>query len=559
MTPFVSRSAVFLAATLLCSSTIHSALAQDSDATRMDAIEKQIRALQQELRQMRAEMAKRDAALRAAQQQAAEAKAAATRAAAAAPPLNTTVPAAGAAALAQAAPPPPAPPGKPGQFHLGGLTITLGGFIEAAGIFRSPNETADISSTFSGIPLANTPQGHETEFRGSARQSRFTALVEGQPDDVTTIAGYGEIDLQGAAPTANSNESNSYTPRLRQAYVTYDRTDWGVDILAGQAWSLLTLDGHGITPRTEQTPLVIEGQYVVGFTWARQPQLRVVKQLIDNQLAVGVSVENPQSVYSAGGYAASTYGTANLVTLPDGEFANLNNAGGNGFAPTVNYSDEVAPDVVAKLAWDPGFGHYELYGIARFLHDRVDYVGGGHGDTTPAGGIGAATVLPLIPGVLTLQASMLAGYGIGRYGAGQLPDATVRPDGSPAPIPEVQGMIGLVGHPIPAVDLYAYFGTEQESKTAFEVAGKGYGYGSPLFVNSGCDIELSPLTCTDNTSGLAEGTLGAWWRFLHGNYGMLELGAQYAYIRRDVFPGVGGEPSVDDNMVFVSLRYYPFQ
>jgi len=154
---------------------------------------------------------------------------------------------------------------------------------------------------------------------------------------------------------------------------------------------------------------------------------------------------------------------------------------------------------------------------------------------------------------------VLAGYGIGRYGAGQLPDATIKADGSPWAIPEVQALIGLVGHPIPDVDIYAYFGTEQESKSAFITGGKGFGYGNPLFVNSGCDIELSPLACTGNTSGLTEGTIGAWWRFLHGNFGTLQLGAQYAYVRRDTFPGIGGEPSPDENIVMVSFRYYPFQ
>ncbi len=535
--------------------------AQDSDSARMNAIEKQINALQQELKQMRADMAKRDAQLRAAQREAAAAHAEAAHAAAAppSPPPTLALPPV-TAPVAQAAPPaPPAPPGKPGEFHLGGLTITIGGYIEAAGIYRSANETSDISSTFANIPLANTPQAHENELRFSARQSRFTALVMGQPDDVTTIAGYGEIDLQGAAPTANSNESNSYTPRLRQAYLTYDRSDWGLDFLAGQAWSLLTLNQHGDTPRQEQVPLTIEGQYVVGYTWARQPEFRVVKQLLDNQLEIGMSVENPQTVFSTSGFTTTTYGTANLVTLPNGQFANINNQGGTDFAPTVNYSDEVAPDVVAKVAWDPGFGHYEVKGIARFLHDRVSYVGGGHGETTVAGGVGAGAILPLIPGKLALQGSVMAGYGIGRYGAGQLPDATLKPNGAPWPIPEVQALAGVIANPIPSVDLYAYVGTEQESKASFTENGKGYGYGSSLFVNSGCDIELSALTCTGNTSGLTEGTVGVWWRFLHGNYGTMQLGAQYAYLRRNIFPGVGGEPAANENIVMVSFRYYPFQ
>jgi hypothetical protein len=229
--------------------------------------------------------------------------------------------------------------------------------------------------------------------------------------------------------------------------VTYDRSDWGLDILAGQAWSLVTLNRHGITPREEQTPLTIEGQYVVGYTWPRQPELRVVKQLFDHKLAVGVSIDNPQTTFTTGGSIASTYCTANMITLPDGAFANVNNSGGSGFARTVNYSDEEAPDIVAKMAWDPGYCYYELFGIARFPHNRVDYVGGGHRETTPARGIGAGAILPLLPGTLSLQGRALAGYGIGRYGAGQLPDATIKPNGSPWAIPEVQALVGLVGHP----------------------------------------------------------------------------------------------------------------
>ena len=96
-----------------------------------------------------------------------------------------------------------------------------------------------------------------------------------------------------------------------------------MDILAGQAWSLLTLDQHGITLRTELLPLSIDGQYVVGFTWARQPELRVVKQLIDHQLAVGASLEDPQTVFTTGGFTSFTVGTANLVTLPNGQFVNV--------------------------------------------------------------------------------------------------------------------------------------------------------------------------------------------------------------------------------------------
>jgi hypothetical protein len=557
MSPALSRLTVVTVAAAVPLSIV-APIAQAQDADRITAIERQINALQRELERMKQDLARRDADLSQARREAAAAHAQAAQASRLSGLQTQPAPLPPEAMVTSA--PTPAPPSRPGEFHLGGLTITLGGFFEAAGIFRSNNEIADISSSFSGIPFSNLPQAHESELRGTARQSRATVLFQGAPDKVTTISGYFESDLQGAAPTANSNESNSYTPRLRQAYIDYDRSDLGLDVLAGQSWSLLTLFNKGIVPRQESPPIVIEGQYVPGFTWARQAQVRVVKRLLDNKLSLGVSLESPQTVFSTTGYAAATFPTgSNGLVLPTGNFANVNNPGGSGYAPTVNYSSDVAPDIVTKAAWDPGYGHYEVYGVARFMHDRVDYVGGGGNRTTLAGGVGAGTVVPVIPSKLDFRASFLAGYGIGRYGAGQLPDATIAPDGSPAPIPEVQALIGLVGHPIPEVDLYTYVGTEQAGKRAYTVAGKGYGYGSPLFVNSGCDVELSPLTCTGNTSGITQGTIGGWWRFLHGDYGTMQFGAQYSYTRRQAFQGVGGAPRADENMVMISLRYYPFQ
>jgi hypothetical protein len=168
-------------------------------------------------------------------------------------------------------------------------------------------------------------------------------------------------------------------------------------------------------------------------------------------------------------------------------------------------------------------------------------------------------VLPVVPGLLDFRASFLAGYGIGRYGSGQLPDATIKPDGTPAPIPEVQALVGLVAHPDPAVDVYGYVGTEQAGRTSYTVAGKGFGYGSELFTNTGCFTELSAATCTGNTSSLTQGTVGAWWKFLHGNFGTMEMGAQYSYTKRNIFDGIGGSPSTDENIVLLSFRYLPFQ
>src|SRR6266436_7580754 len=139
--------------------------------------------------------------------------------------------------------------------------------------------------------MPNNPNYHLSEFRESAHQSRLALLAQGSVKEDTKLAGYFESDFQSAATTSNSVESNSYNPRLRQAYATLDKRDWGTYILGGQAWSLLTLFNSDMTPRREQIPLHIDAQYMPGFTWTRNPQLRAVQHL-GEMAAIGVSLES---------------------------------------------------------------------------------------------------------------------------------------------------------------------------------------------------------------------------------------------------------------------------
>ena len=86
-------------------------------------------------------------------------------------------------------------------------------FIEAASIFRSRNETADIGSNFNtGIPMPNNPNYFLSEFRESAHQSRVAMLAEGRVDENTKLDGYFETDFQSAAASSNSVQSNSSQP-----------------------------------------------------------------------------------------------------------------------------------------------------------------------------------------------------------------------------------------------------------------------------------------------------------------------------------------------------------
>ena len=168
--------------------------------------------------------------------------------------------------------------GPPSWFDS--IHVSLAGsFIAMEGAFRERNEASSGASDppFSTIPLQNSPLYGENELRFSAQQSRIAFKASGDIDPTRHVKGYFETDFLGAGVTANSRESNSYNPRIRQAYFAYDDDNWHNHFSAGQMWSLLTQNRVGILNSTENVPLTIDAQYVAGFNWARQPAIRYVQ------------------------------------------------------------------------------------------------------------------------------------------------------------------------------------------------------------------------------------------------------------------------------------------
>src|SRR5262249_61947813 len=120
---------------------------------------------------------------------------------------------------------------------------------------------------------------------------------------------------------------------------------------------------------------------------------------------------------------------------------------------------------------------------------------------------------------------------------------------------------GVVEHPREGLDVYAYGGIEQARARFFDQLG----YGNPAFDNSGCTITTassfssgSTPTCVANNRQLAEVTVGFWQDLHKGHLGRIGLGAQYEYIRREAFEGVGVAPSTDNNVFYRSRRDYRF-
>ena len=498
----------------------------------------------------------------------------------------------------------------------GGITFTFGGFLAMESVWRSNSLESDIGSPgYAKIPFPGPGAGnvgavgatsnstgvgnavnigHTREFRFSARQSRVSGLVEADVSPDIHLSGYGEFDFLGAAASANSNESNSYTPRVRNLYGAVDWSDIGLHFLFGQSWSLATLDAKGISERSELPPPTIDAQYVPGFVWTRQPQLRVTKTL-GSDFTIGVSLENPQTTLGgtlptdcsvkagATTQACTTPGTV-VVSNNGNSFsgAGLNGTADAEFNPGIQLSLNHVPDVIGKVAWEPSFFngnvHLEAMGIYRDFYDRTETIAAAavpctstyancYGSValssatnhnTTGGGGGIAGLLKVVPGLLDVQFDTLYGSGIGRYGSGQLPDATYTANGILQPLNEDMEMVGVTLHATPGLDLYVYGGREHEDHSWFKFNGTNGGYGNPNFTNTGCYNFNLTAGCTGNIQTVEQVTVGLWDKAYNGDFGSFRIGLQYSYTYDKAFTGVGGAPHTDDNMIYTSFRYYPF-
>ena len=461
-----------------------------------------------------------------------------------------------------------------------------GSFIAMEGAERQHSEVSNGASSppfgSPGIPLQNSPLYTDREFRASAQQSRIAMKMWGDIDPNQHIKGYYEMDFLGASTDANNRESNSFTPRIRQAFAQYDNDLWHFHFVAGQAWSFLTQNRVGMLPQTENVPLTIDAQYVVGFDWLRNPQLRFVYDI--NKVAwFGVSIEQPAAVFPG---SPATVVTPGLPII-----TNINNfcQGASHLNNTTSCSNDVAPDIIEKIAFDPGFGHYELLGLERWLSDSVSTNGVANSwqqKVAMAWGVGGNVLLPAIPKVLDLQGSVLYGNGIGRYTSSQLPDAVVGPDGTLSPITELSFMVGAVAHPFEGNDIYTYYGEDRTYANSWTSGGTQGGWGNPNYLNTGClnqnwannpgatsggpayNTPIAGTSCAFNVQKAQEFTIGFWQDAYKGNLGRLRYGLQYEYVRLTAFDGLPGVASgnstpnqgltPNNNIVMFSVRYYPF-
>ncbi len=503
----------------------------------------------------------------------------------------------------------------PVSIHFRGITITPGGFAEAAFVRRSRALGADLPTPFNSLTMPGASQSSLSEFFGSARQSRPTVYVDGRLKNVE-FSSYMSGDFLSSGDTSSATQTNSYTFRLRQAW-GQAKFDNGWSFLGGQMWSLVTENKAGIAPSddlgktNDARPMTIDPQYNVGFSFARHYGIRLTKTFGET-VAFAVAMENAQGTLTTHG------NTTNFLLGAAGATNSYNDAltacATSSYTPTgatvpvyyttctpaATYAFNPSPDIIAKVAFDPGFGHYEIFGLYDRFRDRVfpcanfaigttgpcpnnpaltgPNASGAYNDSKNGGGFGANARWNFDNKRIVFGLHAFGGDGVGRYGAANLSDLAIHADGTPDLIKNYQGLASLEWHG-KKLDVYAYTGAEYDGRTSdYNAATSAYvGYGSAHFNNSGCYTETPPSfavtsgfnpgslsKCTADTRAMIEGTAGFWYRFYNGPRGKFQFGTQYSYVTRQTWSGVGpsgsGAPGVTpeglDGMVFTSFRYY---
>ncbi|HSY00731.1 MAG TPA: hypothetical protein VK819_01185 [Acidobacteriaceae bacterium] len=473
---------------------------------------------------------------------------------------------------------------SPEAIHYKGILLSpAGSFIAAETVWRQGATGGDINTPFTSVPLQNSDDAQLSEFQGTGRQSRIALKATGKLSN-TTLTGYYEADWLGTGITSNNNQSNSYVFRQRQLWADALMSN-GWDISGGQGWSLATETTQGETRGTEILPSTIDPQYEAGFVWTRQYNFRATKNF-GNKFWLGASAENAETLNPAGS------------GLPLNVIIGSAGVGGGLYNATANYSFNFAPDFVAKAVFEPGWGHWEVFGIDRTFRDRI-YPGetctnttiasgltttsctgttaGAFNDRAVGSGIGGGFRVPFASKKVTVGLKGLYGKGVGRYGSSTIADITLRPDGEIDPLKAFSALSTLELNPNSRLQVYANYGGDYVYR---HYNGKE-GYGSPLTSMTGCDTEpapggtnntyggggtgfdpSAPGSCGNQNKDVQEFTAGDWYYFYKGPKGGLRFGLQYSRFERDLWSGAGGTTNPGngakgiDNMFWTSFRYY---
>jgi hypothetical protein len=426
---------------------------------------------------------------------------------------------------------------SPLTFHIGEAAITPVGFMDFTTVFRTTDVGSGIGTNFGGIPFNNATLGKLTELRESAQNSRIGLRVDVNVHGAQVL-GYMESDFLGSAPTNLPITSNSDPLRMRLYWVDVQKS--GFEILAGQSWSFLTPNRNGLSalPADIFYSQLMDTNYQLGLTWARQAQFRIIVHPTDT-IAAGLSFESAEQ------YIGGTNGIG-AVTLPSA-LATAYGTELDAGATTLTVPN-VHPDIIGKIAFDPKTSnglhqHIEIAGLFRTfkVFDPTN------GNNYSAHGFGGSVNVnfELFKNFHIISNNFFSDGG-GRYIFGQVPDLIVRGDGSLSPVHAGSTIDGFEYQLGPAL-LYAYYGGVYSRKnyTIDPATGKPVGWGYP---GSGA---TQNRIIQEPSFGLTQ----TFWK--DSKYGALQLILQYSYLTRNPFvvPSTASANNAHTSMIFADLRY----
>lgn len=275
-------------------------------------------------------------------------------------------------------------------FRVGNTNVSLGGYVklDAKSLRTSGGELPSGSAGLdflipSLIPVGGSSSGWDTHFHG--RQSRLIVKTSTPVGD-KSVGTHLEMDFM-VTSGGDQRVSNSYSPRMRQAFITYDGWTFG------QAWS--NFQNVGALPDSVDFVGTMPGTVFV-----RQPMIRY-----KSDSGFSVSVENPETT--------------------------LTNSTGGRILPT----DDKLPDITARY---DGKG-FTIAGIVRQL-TASDAILASGGDSALGYGVSVSGKFPIGSGGDDIRVMGTVGEGLGRYmGANIVNDAAIDVDGNLDPIATYSG------------------------------------------------------------------------------------------------------------------------
>nr|WP_136250414.1 DcaP family trimeric outer membrane transporter [Ningiella ruwaisensis] len=250
---------------------------------------------------------------------------------------------------------------------IGDTSVSFSGYVKVDAIASNYSDgtlaSGSIGRDFyipSLTPVGQSDEGSQLD--AHIRQSRFQFKTVTPTEEGDTITGVLEFDML-ATPSGDDRISNSYTPRIRHAFLTYK--NWTV----GQTWS--TFMDVKILPET----LDFIGN-TDGVIFDRQPLVRYTMG------AWEFALENPETT----------------VTPQSG-------------AGRITADDNALPDAVVRYTHNADWGHVSVAGLVRQLvyEDGADI-----DDSIVSYGVNITSKIK-VGETDDIRLSFVTGAGLGRY------------------------------------------------------------------------------------------------------------------------------------------------